>query len=70
MKTTITDSKIINLISKSFDSNGFLVSPNNRTNQRKARVALESGVNYYGEYFNGCDVSDLLLIIAYPNKSL
>lgn len=69
MKTTIKDPKIINLISRAFDSDGYLINPKNRKNIEEARFILASN-NYYDELIHGWNVQDCLTIIAYPNKTL
>lgn len=70
MKTTTTNKKALSLINRSFDSDGFLISPKNRKNQQEAKELLNSDHDFYGELVNGCDTHNCLLIIAYPNKTL
>jgi len=69
MKTTITNQKVIDLITRAFDANGFLIHPTSRKNQNEAKAFLESHEFEYEEV-NGLDIHDSLLIIAYPNKSI
>ena len=69
-KTTTTNQQAINLISKSFDVNGYLINQKNRKNQTEAKQLLESGIDFYGELVNGFDTYNCLLIIAYPNKAI
>ena len=68
MKTTVTNQEVINLINASFDIDGFLIVKGKNARQKKAIEILESEVSYYGEYVNGFDAHNCLLIIAYPNQ--
>jgi hypothetical protein len=69
-RTTTTNQQVINLISRAFDNNGYLVNAKSRKNQNEAKELIESGVDFYGELVNGFDTYNCLLIIAYPNKTL
>lgn len=70
MKTTTTNQQAINLISRAFDADGYLVNAKSRKNQTEAKQLLESGIEFYGELVNGCDTHNCLLIIAYPNREI
>lgn len=68
--TPCTNEQVVSLITRAFDADGMLVSNGKRKNQKEARAILDSGVNVYNTYVNGCDAHDCLLIIAYPNRTL
>ena len=70
MTTTATNQQVISLINRAFNSDGYLINPKSKKNQKEAKMILESEVSYYGETVNGFEVHNCLLIIAYPNKSL
>ncbi len=69
MKTTATNQQAINLINRSFDSDGFLMNPKSRKNQKEAKELLENN-NFYGQLLDGFDVHTSLLMIAYPNREI
>jgi hypothetical protein len=60
----------INLIKKAFDNNGYLINPNSIKNQLAAKKILDSGCELYDKTYNGWNIHNCLLIIAYPNKSI
>ena len=70
LKTTTTNQQAINLINRAFDADGYLVTPKSNKNQTEARQLLESGIDFYGEFVNGRDTHNCLLIIANPNKNI
>ena len=70
MKTTVTNQKVINLINRAFDADGYLVNPKSRKNQKEARELLDGNESFYGETVNGYEAHNCLLIIANPNTSL
>jgi hypothetical protein len=70
MKTTTTNQQAINLINRAFDSDGYLVNPKSRKNQKEAKELLNSEYDFYDELVNGFDTHICLLIIAYPNKQI
>jgi hypothetical protein len=69
MKTTVTNQKVINLINRAFNADGFLIKPKSKKNQKEA-IALIETENVYGQTVNGFDAHTSLLIIAYPNSAI
>jgi hypothetical protein len=70
MTTSTTNQQVIDLINRSFDSNGFLVNPKSRKNQSEAKQLLDVDDNFYGQVVNGFDTYNSLLMIAYPNAQI
>jgi len=70
MKTTATDQKVITLINRAFNADGYLVNKGSRKNKKEANEFLNGDVSYYGELVNGWDAHNCLLIIANPNVEL
>ena len=69
-KTTTKNKKVLTLISKAFNNNGYLIDPDNEENQNEAKKILDGKTSFYGQKINGCDTHTCLLIIAYPSADI